>query len=256
MLSDGVVLLRPPRAGDADLVTTGCQDPDIARWTTVPSPYALADAQAWIASIDPIGPGGPNAWWACPTWAITLDDDLWCGTVDLRPDGEGAADVGYLVAAWARGHGLATRGLRLACRWGFAALGLQVIQWRAEVGNEASRSVATRVGFRVHTEPQRLAICNRGQRADAWFGDLLAADLSDTGAARRRSPAGPQLTGREQQVLDLMAAGRSNRRIAETLGISENTVKNHVRRILEKFQATSRMEAVVAGVQHGLTTVK
>ncbi|MFM7147071.1 MAG: LuxR C-terminal-related transcriptional regulator, partial [Actinomycetales bacterium] len=37
---------------------------------------------------------------------------------------------------------------------------------------------------------------------------------------------------------------------------SENTVKNHVRRILEKMQASSRMEAVVTGVQQGLTVVR
>lgn len=255
VLSDGVILLRPPRAADAPLVTQGCQDPEIAKWTTVPSPYGVDDAHAWIASISPEGPGGPQAWWACPTWAITTDDDRWCGTVGLRPDGQGGADVGYLVAPWARRRGLATRGLRLACRWGFGALGLQVIQWRAQVGNHASRAIAATVGFRLLAEPQRLALASRGQRFDGWFGDLLPEDLGDAGATRRRSPAAPRLTRREHEVLDLMAAGRSNRRIAEELGISENTVKNHVRRILEKLQAASRMEAVVTGVQQGITRV-
>lgn len=255
VLSDGIVVLRPPRASDAELVAKGCQDPLIARWTTVPSPYGLIDAQAWIAGLAPDGPGGTERWWASPTWLITQDDDSWLGTVDLRPDGQGGASVGYLVAPWARGRGLATRGLRLACRWGFSGLGLQVIQWQAQVGNGVSRSVAERVGFRVRSEPHRLAIVQQGERHDCWFADLLPEDLADSSNARRRAPLGPDLTQREHEVLDLMAAGRSNRRIAEELGISENTVKNHVRRILEKLQASSRMEAVVAGVQQGLTRV-
>lgn len=256
VLSDGVVMLRPPRPDDAARIARGCQDPLVARWTSVPEPYYLQDAEAWIAANSPSGPQGIEAWWASPTWAITLQDDHWLGSIDLRLDQAGGATVGYLVAPWARGRGVATRSLRLACRWGFAALGLQVIQWQAHVGNDASRAVAARVGFRIAAEPQRLAIAARGERHDCWFADLLPEDLLDAGGPRRRSSASPRLTTREQEVLDLMASGRSNRRIAEGLGISENTVKNHVRRILEKLQASSRMEAVVTGLQQGLTKVR
>lgn len=253
VLSDGVVVLRPPRPDDAADIARGCQDPDIARWTTVPSPYALADAEEFISLRRPDGPEGPGQWWACPTWAITIGDDRWAGTIDLRLADPECAEVGYLVAPWARGRGAATRSLRLACRWGFTALGLRVIQWQAQVGNEASRAVASRLGFRISPQVHRLALASRGERQDGWFGDLLPEDLPDAGGARRRARPLPRLTGREQDVLDLMAAGRSNRHIAEQLGISENTVKNHVRRILEKLQAASRMEAVVSGVQQGLT---
>lgn len=256
MLSDGVVVLRPPRADDAQRIAKGCQDPLISRWTSVPTPYSLTDAKSWIAAHSPVGPEGIEAWWASPTWAITIEDDHWLGTIDLRLDQADGAKVGYLVAPWARGRGAATRSLRLACRWGFTFLGLRVIQWQAQVGNEASRAVAARVGFQISTEPQRLAIAIRGGRHDGWFADLLPGDLLDPGSTRRRSSAGPRLTAREQEVLDFMAMGRSNRRIADELGISENTVKNHVRRILEKLQASSRMEAVVTGVQQGLTKVR
>lgn len=47
-LTDGLVLLGPPVPGDAPAVTAACQDPTIARWTTVPSPYRTADAVAFI----------------------------------------------------------------------------------------------------------------------------------------------------------------------------------------------------------------
>jgi DNA-binding NarL/FixJ family response regulator len=59
----------------------------------------------------------------------------------------------------------------------------------------------------------------------------------------------PRLTERELEVLKLVARGLANRDIAKELYISENTVKNHVRNILEKLQLHSRMEAVVYAVR-------
>ncbi len=59
----------------------------------------------------------------------------------------------------------------------------------------------------------------------------------------------PRLTEREMEVLKLVARGMANRDIATALFISENTVKNHVRNILEKLQLHSRMEAVVYAVR-------
>ncbi|MET7912011.1 response regulator transcription factor [Streptomyces avermitilis] len=62
----------------------------------------------------------------------------------------------------------------------------------------------------------------------------------------------PELTGRELDVLKLVATGMNNRDIAKELFISENTVKNHVRNILEKLQLHSRMEAVVYAMRKNL----
>lgn len=60
------------------------------------------------------------------------------------------------------------------------------------------------------------------------------------------------LTERERQVLAMLANGLSNRRIAERLAISENTVKAHVAAIFAKLDATTRTEAVTIGVRLGL----
>jgi DNA-binding NarL/FixJ family response regulator len=60
---------------------------------------------------------------------------------------------------------------------------------------------------------------------------------------------GLRLTDRELEVLRLVARGMNNREIAKDLYISENTVKNHVRNILEKLQLHSRMEAVMYAVK-------
>jgi DNA-binding CsgD family transcriptional regulator/RimJ/RimL family protein N-acetyltransferase len=249
ILSDGVVLLRPPTAADAPDIAEACQDQDIVRWTTIPTPYTLEDAHTWISAH-----GAGDQWWGAPTWAVTHGGARWGGTVDLRLDGVGGAEVGYLVAPWLRGNQVATRALRLACGWAFMALRLEVIRWCAGVGNDPSRTVATKVGFRIHRDVLRLGLVQRGERIDGWIGDLLPADLVEVTA--RRSPfTGPSLTPREREVLDQLAAGQSNRSISQSLGISENTVKNHVRKILEKLQATSRVDAVIRGVHEGLTTL-
>ena len=66
----------------------------------------------------------------------------------------------------------------------------------------------------------------------------------------------PKLTEREMEVLRLVAHGKNNRDIAKELFISENTVKNHIRNILEKLQLHSRMEAVVYAVREKLLEIK
>ncbi len=65
----------------------------------------------------------------------------------------------------------------------------------------------------------------------------------------------PRLTDREMEVLRLVAKGLNNRDIAKQLFISENTVKNHIRNILEKLQLHSRMEAVVYAVREKLLEI-
>lgn len=67
----------------------------------------------------------------------------------------------------------------------------------------------------------------------------------------RRGPLN-QLSPRETEVLTLLARGKSNREIARTLAISEETVKAHVSSILAKLHLTDRTQAAIFGLQHGL----
>lgn len=71
----------------------------------------------------------------------------------------------------------------------------------------------------------------------------------DAGEPRER------LTAREQHVLELVAEGRSNRAIAEALGISDHTVKFHLASIYGKLGASTRTEAVRRGLRKGLITI-
>ncbi len=64
--------------------------------------------------------------------------------------------------------------------------------------------------------------------------------------------AGERLTPREIEVLVLIVEGRSNKEIAKALVISESTVKNHLRNILEKLHLRNRLQAAVYAVRQGL----
>src|ERR1017187_9067216 len=81
------------------------------------------------------------------------------------------------------------------------------------------------------------------------FATLAKRDAEEE---RVQHVAAPKLTDREMEVLKLVARGMNNRDIAKELFISENTVKNHVRNILEKLQIHSRMEAVMIAVRQKL----
>src|SRR5205809_6352796 len=81
------------------------------------------------------------------------------------------------------------------------------------------------------------------------------AAMSKRAAEARQLPA-PRLTDREMEVLQLVAQGLNNRDIAKELFIAENTVKNHIRNILEKLHLHSRMEAVVYAVREKLLEIK
>ncbi len=68
----------------------------------------------------------------------------------------------------------------------------------------------------------------------------------------RPSEEGDELTSREIEVLELVVEGNTNREIAESLSITENTVKIHLRNILEKLHLQNRIQAAVYAVRQGL----
>jgi two-component system, NarL family, response regulator LiaR len=104
-------------------------------------------------------------------------------------------------------------------------------------------------------EPAELARAIRGAQAgEAMIDPTVAGRLLRT-LSRPRSPQPvdiERLTRREQEVLELIAAGRSNKRIAFELGISEKTVKTHVGHLLAKLGVADRTQAALLAVQSGL----
>ncbi len=100
------------------------------------------------------------------------------------------------------------------------------------------------------------------QQGQSLISPSMASKLLNEFAAmvkrrdERTQVPGPRLTERELEVLKLVAKGLNNRDIGSELFISENTVKNHVRNILEKLHLHSRMEAVVYAVREKLLDIK
>ncbi len=171
--TDGVVTLRAHTVDDVDAVTEMCRDAEFSRWTTVPVPYARANAEHFVTEIVPAG-------WREHTsfgWAIEAPDDdgrsRFAGNVDLRTNPR--PDIGFGLHPWARGRGLMARAVRLATRWGFDTLGMPLVHWECHAGNLASWRVAWACGFAFQTtmpgySPQR------GELRDAWLAVLRADD--------------------------------------------------------------------------------
>jgi len=173
VLSDGVVTLRARSLDDVDEVTRMCRDRESQRWTTVPVPYGLGDAEQFIAEITPAG-------WRDQTsfgWAFDAPDNTgamrFAGHIDIRAGAR--PDVGFMLHPWARGRGVMTRALRLATRWAFDTAGMPVVHWEAHVGNLDSWRVAWACGFTFAGEVPAYSP-QRGELRDAWLATLRPTD--------------------------------------------------------------------------------
>ena len=105
-------------------------------------------------------------------------------------------------------------------------------------------------------EPQALYGTLRGVvRGEAPVSRVMAGRLLEEFARLRRDPApapAAELTVREREVLEHVAQGRSNKEIAAALAIAENTVKNHLKNILEKLHLENRVQAATFALREGL----
>lgn len=116
------------------------------------------------------------------------------------------------------------------------------------------------------TEPERLIDAVRTiHSGDALLDSAVTRDLIDHfvlgGGAELNSNADDRaalelLTGREQEVLRLVALGRSNAELASELVIAESTAKTHLKRIMAKIGARDRAQAVVVAYRSGLVTTR
>lgn len=174
------LVLRPWAERDIPEVFRICQDAEIQRYTTVPSPYQLRDAEWFIMDHCPkMAASGQVA-----TFGVFLaDTGRVAGAISLMgittiSQDVRTAEIGYWASPETRGHGYLTEAARAVVRWGFRELGLQRIVWQAYAGNDASRRVAEKAGFRI-VGLQRGSHTHRGERLDMWLGDLLPGDLRD-----------------------------------------------------------------------------
>jgi RimJ/RimL family protein N-acetyltransferase len=169
-LTDGTVTLRAHREDDVAGCLEQCQDPISRQWTRVPVPYTREHARHFVTEAVPQG------WADGSSWAFAVEvQGRFAGTVELRDEGEGRAEVAFGSHPWVRGTGAMQRAVRLLVDWGFADRGARVIIWRAHRGNWPSRRLAWRLGFTVEGTI-RSALDQRGELHDAWVGTLLTGD--------------------------------------------------------------------------------
>lgn len=145
-LSDGTVSLRRFTFDDVANVTRALQDPEIVRWTaSVPTPYTESNASGWIEGQSQLWNSGNTASFAivdAPTGVL-----LGSIAVIVPPDADGRVAMGYWVALWGRGRGVATRSLLLASKWAIDALDPPELFLETLEGNVASERAAERAGY-------------------------------------------------------------------------------------------------------------
>jgi RimJ/RimL family protein N-acetyltransferase len=169
-LEDGDLALRPFVDEDVPAIVAACQDPEIPRWTSVPSPYTEEDARSYLA-------GAPNV----HAFAVVdRDTGALLGSVGFQLLNHSRATSGYWVAREARGRGVATRALRLLSRWSLREHGLARVQLIVEPENVASIRVAESAGFRREAR-LRSYIELKGRRRDVYLYALLAEDVAQEG---------------------------------------------------------------------------
>jgi RimJ/RimL family protein N-acetyltransferase len=165
--------LRPPEPRDAEAILVACTDPETRAWTLVPLDFDLARAIAFVA--------GARGWWERgegARWVVADAADDCVGLLDLRvsPHDPQVGDVFFITVPHARGKGYMTAALRAAAVWALQEHDLVRVEWRALVGNEGSRRVAERAGFRPEGISRRFSN-QRGTRTDAWVASLIREDL-------------------------------------------------------------------------------
>jgi RimJ/RimL family protein N-acetyltransferase len=156
--------------GDAPVVAAACQDPEIPRWTMVPTPYSEAEARAFLAHVTQ----GPEDQL---NLAITrVEDGSVAGSITIWLVKPQVAEFGYWAAPEARGRGYTPRALRLFAEWAFDELKVARLQLGTIPGNVASERVAEKVGF-TREGILRSFLDQRGERRDVTMWSLLPGEL-------------------------------------------------------------------------------
>jgi ribosomal-protein-alanine N-acetyltransferase len=173
-LADDAIRVRLIADSDLDAIAAACRDPEIARFTTVPSPYARHHAREWQQR----SAAGMAAGTDIGAVVVDAQTDELFGSVGLHAidPSTGRCAGGYWVVAEARGRGVASRGMRLLCEYAARELGVARIELWIEPENLPSRRVAEAVGFR-REGLMRSFMPIQGRRRDMLMYALLADDL-------------------------------------------------------------------------------
>ncbi len=173
-LQDAAVSLRPWQEEDVEAVLDACQDPEIPRWTAIPSPYTAQDARRYVGRAELDRLAGRELGLA----VLDAQTGALLGSCGLaRFDWEDRkAEIGYWIARDARRRSAGTRATRLLSRWAIEHLGLERLELLVNPANEPSQRLALSAGF-SREGVLRSYRRRKGRREDYVVFSLLASDL-------------------------------------------------------------------------------
>jgi ribosomal-protein-alanine N-acetyltransferase len=169
-LTDGEIVLRPLVEADAPAHYAGTDDPLVKRFAFRRPFVDEADTRAWVRRL----PGRMAAGEAIVFAVAAPGVELAGGVMLIRTDWEQrSSEVGFWLAAHARGQGVARRAVELLCPWAFT-LGLERLSALCLPDNEAAHRVVERAGFRREGTLRGLERRHDGGRNDlVSFGRLV-----------------------------------------------------------------------------------
>ena len=170
-LRAGDLILRPFEDRDVPAIAAACGDPETARFIPdMPSPYEEHHARAYVRATRALGRARTRVQLAI---VDASDGDL-LGAIDVRLGEIGS--IGYWVAPWARGRGVATCALTVLSRWAVTEGGVERLELTTHPENVASQRVAEKAGFR-REGVLRAHIRFREGRRDSVMFSLLPSDV-------------------------------------------------------------------------------
>lgn len=140
---DSELLLRPWSPADAEQLYRACLDPEIVRWTSVPSTYSLEEAQAFIELTESRWSSGTGGALALSRGEEVLGS---FSIVAVYPE-HSSVEIGYWVAPWGRGRGYGALALDALRRYVETVPGVAGTELRIHADNEASQALARRGGY-------------------------------------------------------------------------------------------------------------
>lgn len=178
LAGDGVTL-RPLATADIGDVALACRDQQTLTWLPLPRPYGKPEA-TWFVEI--FAPGMRSSGVGV-VFAIEERDRL-AGVIDLKHADWTArtVEVGYWVAPWSRGRGVATTATRTIAQWALREHEFERVELRAAVGNLASQRVAVKAGFQREGVARNAGYVHAG-RVDLAIYSLVTGDLVDDPSA-------------------------------------------------------------------------
>lgn len=183
------LVLSVPTGDDLDRIAEICQDADIQEWTFVPRNYQRSDAQFFVEQVVAKGwSEGRELNWAIREADAGASPDLvgMLGITLSGPENARTGEVGYWLAAAARGRGTMTRAVAALIDTAFdpnGPLALSALRWRCDihetshglVPNWASWKVVWSLGFQREGRVRRF-LPNDGRLHDGWIATLLPED--------------------------------------------------------------------------------